>query len=121
MPLQTRKTKDLKSDHQSAFEAASVLKVLGQQGRLTIVAHLIEGDKTVRQLQALMQAPQPLVSSHLARLRFEGIIISRSSGQHKVYTLTDNNVRQILSLVNDMFCDGPGKIGQDMNKQGESN
>ncbi|SMH48665.1 helix-turn-helix transcriptional regulator [Maritimibacter sp. HL-12] len=89
-----------------AFEASSLLKVLGHEGRLTVLTHLRDGEKTVRQLQALMAATQPVVSSHLARLRFEGIVSFRRVGKSSYYALSDDKAREVLEVLDRVFCPG---------------
>lgn len=92
-----------------AFEAASLLKTLGHKGRLMILCHLSESEKSVTELQALLPASQALVSSHLARLRYEGLVAFRKDGKTNLYTLKDHKARQVLNLVNDIFCGGLGE------------
>lgn len=89
-----------------AFKASSLLKALGHEGRLMILCHLNNGEKTVTQLQDLLAAPQALVSSQLARLRHEGMVAFRKEGQTCFYTLKDQKTRKVLSLVNEIFCSG---------------
>lgn len=89
-----------------AFKASSLLKALGHEGRLMILCHLSNGEKTVSELQNLLAAPQALVSSQLARLRHEGMVSFRKEGQTNFYTLKDQKTRQVLDLVNTIFCSG---------------
>jgi len=91
-----------------AFRASSLLKALGHEGRLMILCHLSNGEKTVSELQALLSAPQALVSSQLARLRHERMVTFRKQGQTSYYSLADHQTRQVLNLVNTIFCTGLG-------------
>jgi ArsR family transcriptional regulator len=89
-----------------AFEASTLLKVLGHQGRLMVLSHLKDGPRTVGELQELMGATQPVISSHLARLRFEGLVTFEKFGKTSIYALADDKARQILDLIGAVFCDG---------------
>ncbi len=89
-----------------AFKASSLLKALGHEGRLMILCHLSNGEKTVTDLQELLPAPQALVSTQLARLRYEGMVTFRKEGQTSFYCLADKKTRQVLNLVNAIFCSG---------------
>jgi len=89
-----------------AFKASSLLKALGHEGRLMILCHLSNGEKTVSDLQELLPAPQALVSTQLARLRYEGMVTFRKEGQTSFYSLADKKTRQVLDLVNTIFCSG---------------
>ncbi len=89
-----------------AFEASLLFKVLGHEGRLMVLSHLRDGPRTVGELQHLVGATQPLVSSHLARLRFEGLVTFEKIGKTSIYALTDDKARQIIDAIGVVFCDG---------------
>lgn len=89
-----------------AEEASALLKTLGHEGRLLVLCHLREGPRTVSELQELMRTSQPVVSSHLARLRFEGLVDFRKVGKSASYFLVDGRVRRVLDALDAVFCDG---------------
>ncbi|MCB1332015.1 MAG: helix-turn-helix transcriptional regulator [Maritimibacter sp.] len=91
-----------------APELSSLMRVLGHTGRLLLLGHLSDGGKTVRQLQALLDAPQPLVSSHLARLRLEGLVRFDRVGKTSVYRLEDGPVADLLGHLDRVVCAGLG-------------
>lgn len=102
-----------------SFEASSLLKALGHQGRLMLLSHLSEGEKTVMDLQKLTNASQALVSCHLARLRHEGLVEFRKNGKNCIYSLKDEKVRHVLKVVNDVFCSGLGAMIDDGDNHGD--
>ena len=53
---------------QRAARAAALLKALAHEGRMMILCHLADGEKTVTELEALLGSRQAAVSQHLARL-----------------------------------------------------
>ena len=57
-----------------AQAAACFLKALAHEGRLMILCHLSSGEKSVTELEHLLQSRQAAVSQQLARLRMEGIV-----------------------------------------------
>ncbi|MBV7378461.1 ArsR/SmtB family transcription factor [Maritimibacter dapengensis] len=89
-----------------AEEISALMRVLGHEGRLMILTHLHAGTKTVAQLQDLVGAPQPVVSSHLARMRYEGLVTFERQGKHSVYRLTDSRAKRLLDHINVFFCNG---------------
>ena len=89
-----------------AYEASMLLRALGHEGRLRIVYHLLEGERNVTELKNLLPASQSLVSSHLARLRHEGLVSFRKEGKTCVYFLKDEKVRDVLHFVDTLFCQG---------------
>ncbi len=88
-----------------ANEAATFLKALGHDGRLTILCHLLDGPKSVTQLENLLSARQAVVSQQLARLRYEGLVSARRDGQAIYYSILDPKVRDMLALLGRFFCD----------------
>ena len=66
---------------QKAQEAAGFLKALAHEGRLMILCHLSQGEKSVTELEQLLCARQAAVSQQLARLRLEGMVTARREGK----------------------------------------
>ncbi len=92
-----------------ADEAANFLKALAHEGRLTILCHLIDGEKSVTELETLLASRQAAVSQQLARLRLEGLVRPRRDGKVIYYSLNDQRTERVLGLLNDLFCNDPLK------------
>ncbi len=82
-----------------ANEAANFLKALGHDGRLTILCHLRSGPKSVTELENLLSSRQAVVSQQLARLRLEGLVSARRSGQAIYYSILDAKVGETIGLL----------------------
>ncbi|MEO3476073.1 metalloregulator ArsR/SmtB family transcription factor [Phaeobacter sp. CAU 1743] len=91
---------------QRAADAASFLKTLAHEGRLMILCHLGTGEKSVGELEALLNMRQAAVSQMLARLRDEGLVETRRDGKTIFYSLRDRNTEEIIALLYRQFC-GP--------------
>lgn len=89
---------------QKATAAANFLKALAHEGRLMILCHLSQGEKSVTELEQLLCARQAAVSQQLARLRLEGMVQARREGKTIYYSLSDPKSRRLIELVYDMFC-----------------
>ena len=89
----------------NATTASNFLKAIGHEGRLMILCHLTTGEKSVTELEQLLQARQAAVSQQLSRLRLEGLVTPRRDGKTIFYSLTDDRSRQIMELVYKLFCD----------------
>ncbi len=89
---------------ESAAQAAAFLKVLAHEGRLMILCHLGEGEKSVSELEDLLQTRQAAVSQMLARLRQERLVSTRREGKTIYYSLQDGNTAQVIGLLYDLFC-----------------
>ncbi len=55
-----------------AREASDFLKALAHESRLMILCNLLDGEKSVGELEAYLSLRQSAVSQQLARLRLEG-------------------------------------------------
>ncbi len=89
-----------------AQEAANLLKALAHEGRLMIMCHLSSGEKSVTELETLLDSRQAAVSQQLARLRLEGLVSCRREGKAIYYSLSDPRAARLIELVYDMFCNG---------------
>ena len=87
-----------------ADEAAGYLKALAHEGRLMILCHLLDGEKSVTELESLLASRQAAVSQQLARLRFEGLVKARRDGKAIYYSLSDPKTARMIGLLNELFC-----------------
>lgn len=90
---------DLRGLVACAEEAATLLKAMGHDGRLTILCCLRTGPKSVTELEKLLSARQAIVSQQLARLRLEGLVSARREGQAIYYSLLDPKATAIIELL----------------------
>ena len=108
MPLMMDRT-DLKEDEvnelvRNAQKASDFLKALSHEGRLMILCHLVEGERSVAELEQLLAVRQSTVSQMLARLRLEGLVQTRREGKAIYYSLNDDRARRLLEIIYEMFC-----------------
>ncbi|WP_142639497.1 ArsR/SmtB family transcription factor [Ruegeria faecimaris] len=89
---------------ESAARAAAYLKTLAHEGRLMILCHLGDGEKSVGELEKLLQIRQAAVSQMLARLREEQLVSTRRDGKTIYYSLQDGNTAKVIQLLYDLFC-----------------
>lgn len=94
-------TDSIKSNLQ---EASSLLKAMSNEHRLLILCNLVEGEKTVRELESLVGLRQTTLSQHLARLRYEGLVSTRRAAQNIFYSISNSQGNQILDAIHGMFC-----------------
>jgi len=97
---------DLEQMMESACNASNFLKAISHEGRLMILCHLANGEKSVTELEELLSARQAAVSQQLSRLRLEGLVAPRRDGKTIYYSLTDTRAIRILDVVYDLFCKG---------------
>lgn len=87
-----------------AQAAARLLKALAHEGRLMILCHLSSGEKTVGELEVLLNTRQATVSQQLARLRLEGLVTFRREGKAVYYSIDDPKAERVVATVYDLFC-----------------
>lgn len=85
-------------------EAAALLKALSHEGRLLILCHLAEGERSVTELERLLELRQAAVSQQLARLRLEGLVSTRREGKAIFYAIHDPKVLDVVRLLHTMYC-----------------
>ena len=88
----------------SAAEAAAFLKSLAHEGRLMILCHLGSGEKSVGELESIMNMRQAAVSQLLARLREDGLVAARREGKTVYYSISDSNVLAVIGLLHSIYC-----------------
>ena len=90
-----------------ASDAAQLLKVLGNEKRLMILCLLAEGERSVGELNALLELSQSALSQHLAILREQELVSTRREAQSVFYSLTPGPAFVLIHSLHDIYC-GPG-------------
>ncbi|MBY6091019.1 ArsR/SmtB family transcription factor [Pseudooceanicola sp. 502str34] len=88
----------------AAGNAAAFLKTLAHEGRLMILCHLGSGEKSVGELEQLLDFRQAAVSQMLARLREEGLVQTRRDGKTIYYSLASDATSEVIALLYRLFC-----------------
>ena len=82
---------------------AELFKALAHPGRLKMLEALKEGEKTVAELQELLDSEPASASQHLAQLRHKNIVHARKEGSTVFYSVADPQLFDILEAGRDMF------------------
>jgi DNA-binding transcriptional ArsR family regulator len=88
----------------NARRAADFLKALAHESRLMILCILAEGEKSVGELEDILNLRQPTVSQQLARLRADGLVSTRRDGKVIYYNLASAEARVVIGAIYDVFC-----------------
>jgi DNA-binding transcriptional ArsR family regulator len=89
---------------ENARQASEFLKALSHEGRLLILCLLIEGEKSVTELEQALNLRQAHVSQQLARLRANNLVEARRGGKSIYYSVTRPEVIEIISALYRTFC-----------------
>lgn len=87
-----------------AGKAAALLKMMGNERRLMVLCHLMEGEKSAAELERLVGLRQSALSQHLAKLRAEGLVRARREGQRIHYALVGNGPREVIEVLHRLCC-----------------
>jgi DNA-binding transcriptional ArsR family regulator len=89
---------------QQARKASDLMKALSHETRLLILCLLSEGEKSVSELENIMQMPQAAVSQQLARLRVDNLVRTRRDGRVIYYSTANAEMAAIITALYDLFC-----------------
>lgn len=87
-----------------AGEASEFLKKLANPNRLMIVCALVDGERSVRELEDTLGIRQPGLSQQIAELREAGMIVGRKESKSVFYRLADERVEAFITMMHKMFC-----------------
>lgn len=87
-----------------ARAASEFLKAFSHEARLLILCLLVEGEKSVTELEELLSLRQPAVSQQLARLRADDLVDIRRDGKNIYYSLARPEVYEVISVLHRLFC-----------------
>ncbi|WP_338472499.1 metalloregulator ArsR/SmtB family transcription factor [Niallia sp. XMNu-256] len=71
--------------------AATILKLLGEKTRLTMIKMLDTNDYCVCDFVGLFKMSQPSISQHLRKLKDAGLVQETKKGQWVIYSLNRDN------------------------------
>lgn len=90
-----------------AEAAAELLKTLGNPQRLRILCLLVEGERSVGQINAEVALSQSALSQHLAVLRNQGLVQTRREAQTIHYSMAESPARAVLETLHAIYCAEP--------------
>lgn len=114
--MNVRKSFDVAVMQEHAGEAARLLKALANERRLQVLCLLAGGERSVGELNELLDLSQSALSQHLAVLREEGVVRTRRDAQAVFYSLTPGPAARVMSTLHSIYCGPasarkPGKRG----------
>lgn len=87
-----------------AEEAARLLASLANAKRLMALCHMLQGEKSVGALAALIGLSPTALSQHLSRMRDAGLVATRRDGQTIFYRLASPEVAAVLETLYRIYC-----------------
>lgn len=88
----------------NAARATSLLKSLANEDRLLLLCQLVDGEKSVSELERLTGIRQPTLSQQLGVLRNEKLVSTRRDGKWIYYSVASADALAILGTLHGIFC-----------------
>ncbi len=86
-----------------ASQVSALLKSLSNEKRLLIICALYRGEKSVGELEEIVDISQSALSQHLARLRRDRMVSTRREAQTIFYSLKDDQITErVLDCLGDV-------------------
>lgn len=82
---------------------AKFIRGFSDKTRLQILECMIDKERTVSQIVEEINGNQSNISQHLACLKGCGIIVGRQEGKFIYYSLRNEQIRLLLSVMEDVF------------------
>ncbi|MFM2365850.1 MAG: hypothetical protein RIR95_457 [Pseudomonadota bacterium] len=87
-----------------AEEVAATLTAMANPKRLLVMCTLLEGEKSVGDLAAIVQLTPAALSQHLGKMRALRLVSTRRDGQTIYYSLASAEVRAVLETLYRVYC-----------------
>ncbi len=88
----------------AADQASTLLKALANRHRLIVICQLLEQERSVGELAALLKIRHSTVSQHLALLRKDGLVTARREGQTIWYSIGSAPARELVRTLYRVYC-----------------
>lgn len=80
------------------YGATQIFDALSDFTRFQILAALIDGEKSVSELQDICHVSQSAISHQLRLLRDRSLVMARREGQRMIYNLADDHVSKLIAI-----------------------
>jgi DNA-binding transcriptional ArsR family regulator len=84
-----------------AATTTAAFNAIAEPRRRQILDAIGGGQRSVNELVAMLDVPQPLVSKHLRVLREVGIVAAREDGRQRLYRLNGSALKPVYDWVKD--------------------
>jgi len=88
----------------AAGEATAALRALANEDRLLILCELSHGERSVSELEEILDLHQPSLSQQLGVLRAEGLVSTRREGKFIHYSVAERKALALLETLYRLYC-----------------
>jgi DNA-binding transcriptional ArsR family regulator len=97
---------------EQAEDAAERLRKFGQPLRLMILSLLLQGEKSVSEIDVATGIGQPGLSQQLAELRRAGLVTTRRQAKQVFYSIADESVEFCVRSIEAVFGAGDPRVAR---------
>jgi DNA-binding transcriptional ArsR family regulator len=88
----------------SADKACSLMKVMANADRLMLLCQLSLGEKSVGELETLLEIRQPTLSQQLTVLREANLVSTRREGKNIIYSISSTPAMAVMQVLHQQIC-----------------
>lgn len=109
--------KPLWQSREQAEDVAEKLRKFGQPLRLMILSLLLEGEKSVSEIEMATGIGQPGLSQQLAELRRAELVTTRRQAKQVFYSIADESVELYVRSIEAIFGAGDPRVALNLGKK----
>jgi ArsR family transcriptional regulator len=88
----------------SADKACGLMRVMANTDRLMLLCSLTQGEKSVGELENLLNIHQPTLSQQLTVLREAELVTTRRVGKNIFYTISSQPALAVMHVLSQQIC-----------------
>ncbi len=88
----------------SADKATSLMKVMANSDRLMLLCQLSQGEKSVGELETILDIRQPTLSQQLTVLREAELVATRREGKSIFYRISSQSALAVMQVLSQQIC-----------------
>jgi ArsR family transcriptional regulator len=88
----------------SADKASSLMKVMANADRLMLLCQLSQGEKSVGELESILDIRQPTLSQQLTVLRETALVTTRREGKSIIYRISSQSALAVMQVLSQQIC-----------------
>jgi len=84
--------------------ASNLMKVMANSDRLMLLCQLSQGEKSVGELESLLDIRQPTLSQQLTVLREAELVATRREGKNIFYHVSSQSALALMQVLSQEIC-----------------
>jgi DNA-binding transcriptional ArsR family regulator len=102
--MTTKPSIDFDALRASADKASHLMKIMANADRLMLLCLLTQGEKSVGEIEGILDIRQPTLSQQLTVLREAELVSTRREGKSIYYTISSESALAVMSVLSSQIC-----------------